>query len=146
MIRKFLKKTFNIRDGEITISFFMQLYVFLIITILLIVKPTVNALFIKGLGADNLAFGYLLIAATAIVTSYFYNQAVRRYSLRRIITVSLVFFALAFSLLGILYKVNAIGGAVLYTFYVISGIFAVLTTSQFWLLANMVFNAREAKR
>ena len=124
----------------------MQLYVFLIITILLIVKPTVNALFIKGLGADNLAFGYLLIAATAIVTSYFYNQAVRRYSLRRIIIVSLVFFALAFILLGILYKVNAIGGAVLYTFYVISGIFAVLTTSQFWLLANMVFNAREAKR
>ncbi|RXG28935.1 NTP/NDP exchange transporter [Leeuwenhoekiella palythoae] len=124
----------------------MQLYVFLIITILLIVKPTVNALFLKGLGADSLAFGYLLIAATAIVTSYFYNQAVRRYSLRRIMVSSLVFFALAFVFLAVLYKLNAIGAIALYIFYVISGIFAVLTTSQFWLLANMVFNAREAKR
>ncbi|HBO28691.1 MAG TPA: hypothetical protein DD462_02755, partial [Leeuwenhoekiella sp.] len=92
----------------------MQLYVFLIITILLIVKPTVNALFLKGLGADSLAFGYLLIAATAIVTSYFYNQAVRRYSLRRIMVSSLVFFALAFVFLAVLYKLNAIGAIALY--------------------------------
>lgn len=124
----------------------MQLYVFLIITILLIVKPIVNALFLEGLGADNLAFGYLFIAATAIITSYFYNQAVRRYSLRRIMVSSLVFFAFAFILLSVLYKMQVIGSATLYIYYVISGIFAVLTTSQFWLLANMVFNAREAKR
>ena len=124
----------------------MQLYVFLIITILLIVKPTVNALFLEGLGADNLAFGYLFIAATAIITSYFYNQAVRRYSLKRIIVFSLYFFAFAFILLSVLYKMQIIGSVTLYVYYVISGIFAVLTTSQFWLLANMVFNAREAKR
>ncbi|WP_028375510.1 Npt1/Npt2 family nucleotide transporter [Leeuwenhoekiella sp. MAR_2009_132] len=146
MIRKFLKKTFNIRDGEITISFLMQLYVFLIITILLIVKPTVNALFLKGLGADNLAFAYLLIAGIAVVTSYFYNRAVRVYSLKRIIIFSLTFFALAFIILSVLYKLKVISAATLYIYYVISGIFAVLTTSQFWLLANMVFNAREAKR
>ncbi len=124
----------------------MQLYVFLIITILLIVKPIVNALFLEGLGADNLAYGYLFIAATAIVTTYFYNQAVRRYSLRRIMVFSLLFFAIAFSVLSLLYKLGIINAAALYIFYVISGIFAVLTTSQFWLLANMVFNAREAKR
>ena len=124
----------------------MQLYVFLIITILLIVKPIVNALFLEGLGADNLAFGYLLIAGTAIATTYFYNRAVRHYSLRRIIVVSLLFFAIAFMILSMLYKLRMIDATVLYVFYVISGIFAVLTTSQFWLLANMVFNAREAKR
>ena len=104
MIKKFLKKTFNIRDGEITISFLMQLYVFLIITILLIFKPTVNALFLKGLGADNLAFAYLLIAGIAVVTSYFYNKAVRFYSLKRIIIFSLSFFAIAFIVLSVLYK------------------------------------------
>ena len=45
----------------------MQLYVFVVITVLLIVKPTVNALFVSNLGADSLPFGYLLVAVTAVV-------------------------------------------------------------------------------
>ncbi|MEH6407088.1 MAG: Npt1/Npt2 family nucleotide transporter, partial [Leeuwenhoekiella sp.] len=146
MIRTFIKKTFNIRDGEIAISFYMQLYVFLIITVLLIVKPTINALFINRLGAENLAFGFLFIAGTAIVSSYFYTQAIRRFSLKRIIVNTLAFFSLAFLILSLLLQLNWLNTGFLYVYYVISGIFAVLTTSQFWLLANMVFNAREAKR
>lgn len=124
----------------------MQLYVFLIITVLLIVKPTVNALFLNRLGANNLAFGFIFIAATAIVSSYFYNKAVRSFSLKRIIISTLIFFSTAFVFLGGLLLMGWLGSWVLYVFYVIAGIFAVLTASQFWLLANMVFNAREAKR
>tara|TARA_R110002020_G_scaffold454448_1_gene669966 strand:+ start:94211 stop:97042 length:2832 start_codon:yes stop_codon:yes gene_type:complete len=146
VIKTFLKKTFNIRDGEIAISFYMQLYVFLIITVLLIVKPTVNALFLNRLGAENLAFGFLFIAATAIISSYFYNRAVRSFSLKRIIVNTLAFFSLSFIILSVLLQIDFLTDGFLYAYYVISGIFAVLTTSQFWLLANMVFNAREAKR
>ena len=124
----------------------MQLYVFLIITVLLIVKPTVNALFLNRLGADNLAFGFLFIAATAIISSYFYNKAVLLFSLKRIIVSTLIFFASAFLLLSLLLQMGWLNEHFLYGYYVIVGIFAVLTTSQFWLLANMVFNAREAKR
>ena len=124
----------------------MQLYVFLIITVLLIVKPTVNALFLNRLGADNLAFGFIFIAATAIISSYFYSRAVKFFSLKRIIISTLIFFSTSFILLGALLLMGWLGSWLLYVFYVVAGIFAVLTASQFWLLANMVFNAREAKR
>ncbi|MGB5944435.1 MAG: Npt1/Npt2 family nucleotide transporter [Leeuwenhoekiella sp.] len=146
MIEKFLNKTFNIRDGELAISFYMQLYVFLIITVLLIVKPTINALFINKLGASSLAYAFLFIAISAILSNYFYNQAVRRFSLKRIIIATILSFALSFAILGGLLIFEDVGTVTLYIFYVIAGIFAVLTTSQFWLVANMVFNAREAKR
>ena len=37
-------------------------------------------------------------------------------------------------------------GWILYAFYIWVAIFGVITTAQFWLLANHVFDAREARR
>ena len=146
MLRNLFKKTFDIRDGEIRISFFMQLYVFLLISVLLMVKPTINALFLSQLGADHLAYAFVLVAVIAVVTSYFYNRAVKKYSLRRIATGTLVFFALGFWLLSVLMHFKAINDWILYAYYLSVALFGVLVTSQFWLMANMVYNAREAKR
>jgi|TARA_R110002020_G_scaffold474772_3_gene707159 AAA family ATP:ADP antiporter len=146
MLKTLFKKTFDIRDGEIRISFFMQLYIFLLITVLLMVKPTVNALFLSTLGAAHLPFGYVLVAIVAVVVSYFYNRGVKKYSLRKITTATLVFFSLLFAVLSILMYAGTLNDWVLYTYYLSVSIFAVLVTSQFWIIANMVYNAREAKR
>jgi len=146
LLKKFFNKTFGLRDGEIYISFLMQLYIFLIITVLLIVKPTVNALFVNNLGADSLPYGYLLVALVAVLTSIFYNRAVRAYSLLKVTIGSLVIFNLAFIALSVVLHFNSLGKGVLYFYYLSISLFAVIATSQFWILANMVFNAREAKR
>ena len=47
---------------------------------------------------------------------------------------------------GVLLRLNFMEGWVLYMFYIWVAIFAVLSASQFWILANIVFNPREAKR
>ena len=146
MIRQFLNKTFGLRDGEIFISFLMQLYIFLIITVLLIVKPTVNALFLSQLGADNLPLGYILVAIVAIITTYFYNKAAFKFPLIKLTTVSLVFFSLGFLLLCFILQYTTLTTSVLYIYYVGVSLFAVIATSQFWILANLIFNSREAKR
>ena len=146
MLKNLFKKTFDIRDGEIRISFFMQLYIFLLISVLLMVKPTINALFLSKLGADHLPYGYILVAIIAVITSYFYNKAIRSYSLKRITISTLVFFSMSFIVLGILMYNKALNEWVLYTYYLSVALFAVLVTSQFWVIANLVFNAREAKR
>ena len=146
MLKSFLNKTFGLRDGEIHISFLMQLYIFLIITVLLIVKPTVNALFLSQLGADHLPYGYLLVAITAVATSYFYNKAIRRISLIKVTIFSLVFFSLAFIILSALLHFSILNNWVLYIYYLGVSLFAVIATSQFWIIANMVYNSREAKR
>ena len=100
MLRALINKTFGIRDGEIYISFLMQLYIFTIITVLLMVKPTVNALFLSNLGADNLPYGYLLVAFVAVITTYFYNKLVKRFSLLKITSISLVIFSVSFLVLS----------------------------------------------
>ena len=141
-----MNKTFGLRDGEIHISFLMQLYIFIIITILLIVKPTVNALFLSQLGADHLPYGYILVAIIAVVTSYFYTKAIRRFSLIKVIVVTLVLFSLSFVLLSYLLYQSLLNDWMLYIYYLGVSLFAVITTSQFWILANMVYNTREAKR
>ncbi len=121
-------------------------YIFLIITVLLIIKPTVNALFLSELGVEQLPFAFLLVALTAVISSFFYYRALIRFSLHKIIETTLVgsvFILLGF---GILLKLNMVGGFLLYFFYVWVAIYAVLSASQFWVLANLVYNIREAKR
>ncbi|MCK8479864.1 Npt1/Npt2 family nucleotide transporter [Psychroserpens algicola] len=146
MLKTLINKTFGLRDGEIYISFLMQLYIFIIITVLLIVKPTINALFLSQLGADNLPYGYLLVALVAVIASYFYNKLIQKFSLKKVTAISLIFFSLAFLGLSIILQYSLLDDWVLYLYYLGVSLFAVMATSQFWVLANMVFNAREAKR
>jgi len=146
MIRKFLNKTFGIRDGEIYISFLMQIYIFLVITVLLIIKPIINALFLSELGAKQLPYGYLLVALVAIITTYFYNKWIKKFSFKKVTSISLIVFALSFIVLAIIIKTLSLSHWLLYFYYISVSLFAVITTSQFWILANLVFNTREAKR
>ena len=141
-----VKNIFDIRDGEIKISFLMQAYIFLIITTLLIVKPTVNALFLSDLGVESLPFAYLIVAFVAVLSSYFYYRALVSFQLKKIIRITLAISVILLFGLGIVLSFKLINIWLLYFFYVWAAIFAVLAASQFWALANMVFNVREAKR
>ncbi|WP_246143060.1 MFS transporter [Tenacibaculum adriaticum] len=113
---------------------------------MLIVKPTVNSLFLSQLGAKHLPYGYLLVALIAVVTSYFYNKAIRKISLLKVIIFSLTIFSIAFVTLSVLLHTSMINDWVLYIYYLGVSLFAVISTSQFWVLANMVYNSREGKR
>ena len=124
----------------------MQFYIFLIITVLLIVKPTVNALFLSKLGAEHLPYGYMLVAGVAVFTSYYYNKALRAFSLFRVTIISLIIFSLSFIALAMVLQFDVLNSWVLYVYYLGVSLFAVIATSQFWILANIVFNTREAKR
>ncbi|MDY0780609.1 Npt1/Npt2 family nucleotide transporter [Tenacibaculum sp. IB213877] len=146
MIQKLLYKAFGIRANEVSISLLMQLYIFLIITALLIVKPAVNAIFLNTLGSENLPLGYVLVAAVAVIATYFYSSITKYWSLKTVIATSLVLFSISFILLAYVGSHNQLSSFALYFYYVFVSLFAVLATSQFWVLANIVFNVREGKR
>ena len=137
---------FDIRDGEESISLMMQLYIFLIICALLIVKPTVNALFLYQLGAENLSVAFIIIAVTAVVVSFLYNKSLEKFPLRYIIRSTLGLFSLGFIIMGFIVAFNWVTPFFAYLFYTMAAMFALLATSQFWVMANVVFNVREAKR
>lgn len=150
MIKKafqdFLKKTFDIREGEVRRAVLMQLNIFLIILTLLIVKPTVTGLFLSEIGVERLPVAFLLVAVFAVIISTIYSRVLGQMPLNRIILITLLSSVILFSVFGLFLTFNIIGPWLLYAFYVWVAIFGVLTASQFWILANVVFNVREAKR
>ncbi len=141
-----IHKFFDIRDGELSVTLWMQFYIFLIICALLIVKPTVNALFLSELGADSLAVAYIITAVVAVIFSYAYNKSLEKFPLRYTIRTTLLLFSVCFIVMGIIVALGAVTPALAYLFYILVGMFALLATSQFWVMANVVFNVREAKR
>lgn len=145
-IQVFLRKTFDIRNGEVLRATLMLLNLFLIITTLLIVKPTVNGLFLSKFGVENLPYAFMLVAIAAVVVTSFYSQFVNKVALNKVIQRTLIFSVLSLLLFGFFLNLNYGNSTVLYIFYIWVSIFALVATSQFWILANIVFNAREAKR
>jgi AAA family ATP:ADP antiporter len=145
-MRQVLSKVFRARPGEWAAVLLLQLLVFLIICILLIVKPTASALFLSEFGADGLPYIFLGTAILAAIVSWVYSVALRRYSLLRVSMVSLLV------CLGILLACDLFiqsppaRPAVAATLYLWTAIFGVLAASQFWMMASFVFDLRQAKR
>jgi len=146
MIKNLFKKTLNIREGEMQIAFLMQLYIFLLITVLLLIKPTVTAVFLSDLGSESLPYGYLLVALVAVFSSYFYNWLNNKFSIKIIAISTVILFGIVFSSLSYFIRNDDLQSGLLYFYYVSISLFGVLVTSQFWVIANIVFDLREAKR
>lgn len=145
-MRKLIKKIFDIREGEGFKAFLMFSYIFLIIASLMIVKPIRNSLFLTNFGVERLPYAYVLVAVVAAFVVWIYSVVSKRvrlnYHILYTIISSIVVLLLSWLLLHMEYR----GGWFLYAFYVWVTIFGVVTSAQFWLLANYVFNAREARR
>jgi AAA family ATP:ADP antiporter len=124
----------------------MFCYIFLIISVLLIIKPTINALFLSELGAEKLSIAYVLVAITAVFSSLFYTRVLTKFELNHIIKTTLTTSIVVLVALGSLLKLGLMNTYLLFFFYIWVAIYAVLSASQFWVMANLVFNVRDAKR
>ncbi len=124
----------------------MFFYIFLLIASLLIVKPVRNSLFLTRFSAEQLPFAFLLVAIAAVLVTIIYSRFANKIRLNVLIlsTTGLIILQLLgfWFLLATAYK----AAWFIYFFYVWVAIFAVIITSQFWLFANYVFDAREARR
>ena len=145
-LRKYILKVFDIKEEELQKTLILQLNIFLLITTLLIVKPTVNSLFLLELTSEALPIGYVLTALAAIIGSYFYDKMLERYALNKIIEGTIIGSFIFLVLFGFAFNFNIAKGVLLYIPYIWVAIFGLLAASQFWILANLVYNVREAKR
>ncbi len=145
-ISRYLYKTFDLRPGEIKRALLLQLNIFLLITVILILKTSTNALFLSQIGVSQLPFVFVLIAVSATFFSFIYSRALDTRKLSSVIkgtywiTITLLIF------IGVLLRANFLVELTLYIFFIVVSLFAVLSASQFWIMVNIVFNIREAKR
>lgn len=142
----FLNKSFDIRMGEYRRVLLMQLNIFLIISTLLIIKPIVTSLFLSSFGYEYLPVAFIAIAILAIGVSAVFSKLLSRYPFQKIMTRTLLVSVIFLFVFGLLLRLNFLVQIVLFLFFVWVAIFAVVSSSQFWVLANIVFNPREAKR
>lgn len=139
-----IKAWFNIESGEGRLAALMVLYNFLLLVTLYLLKPVRDSLFLIELGPQQLPFVFILIAFTVIPISMIYSRFSSSVSLGLIINgVTLL---LAGNLILIWWLLGFDSPVIYYILYVWVGIYSVLVTSQFWLLANALFNALQAKR
>ncbi len=145
-MKQTLYKLFNIRKGEAGKVLLMFFYLFFIIATLLIIKPVRNSLFLTYLGIARLPTAYIFVAVAAVIFTNIYTVFSSRVRLDRLIYYTLGLAVVTLLCFWILLSREYRGDWFFYLLYIWVALFGVLTTSQFWLMANYVFNAREAKR
>ncbi|MBK8128190.1 MAG: hypothetical protein IPK53_04355 [bacterium] len=146
VVISFLRKLFDVRPGEEVRSALMFSYSFLLIASLTIVKPVRTSLLLTTHGPGTLPYVFLLIALITPLFVLFYNKASKRIRLNRLIAVTTLASIACLLCIWFLLYIDYAAEWFIFAFYVWVTIFGLITTTQFWLLANYVFNAREAKR
>ncbi len=140
----FLDRFIKLRAGEATTAWLMFAYSFLAMTSYNIVKPLTKSQFIDRLGADNTP--YVLLAAVFIigVVMQVYSRASRWMPGRAIVPATLGGLAGLLVAFWLLFLSGAVWVSV--AFYVFGLMFGILTISQFWTIANHIYDSRQARR
>jgi len=144
MLQRLLAPVVDVRREEATTATAMFAYSFLAMTAYNAIKPLTRSKFIEQLGADNLP--YVLLAAGFIIAilmagySWLIARLPRRWGL------PITQFGMSGVLLAFwfLFQTNAVWVSVV--FFIMALMLAVLLISQFWTLANVIYDARQAKR
>ena len=143
-MKQLLEKTINIRKGEFTITLLMFFYYYLLLVTYYFLKPARDSLFLVELGSDQLPFVFILIAIIVAPLISLYSKAGQSIKLNKLINITTIILIINLFILRWLVQLG--GSWVYYIFYIWVSIYGILSTSQFWLFANAVYNPAQAKR
>lgn len=134
----------DIRKGEGTKTLLMFLYSFITIAVLYILKPVRSALFLEELGSENLRYVYLGEGLFLLVVTWVYVQLAKRFPKKFLFIGALLFFVTNLILFWWLFRARAPYLSAF--FYIWVACFSITSVTQFWTLANDIFDPLEAKR
>jgi ATP:ADP antiporter, AAA family len=143
-LQRILSSVVELRKEETLTAIMMFAYSFLAMTAYNILKPITRSKFISNLGADNLP--YVLLAAGIIIGILMtgYAWLMSRLPERGGLPMTQAGMAAVLFLFWFLFQTNATWVSV--AFYLMALMLGVLLISQFWTLANLVYDPRQAKR
>jgi AAA family ATP:ADP antiporter len=145
LLARLLRPIVQLRDGEAVTCLLMFLYSFLAMTSYNIVKPISKSEFISSLGADQLPWVTFAMGIAIGVIMQGYTKLIALVPRRSMIPVTQVGIVVMLLLFWVLF--TFIGKDwVAVAYYIVVQILAILLISQFWTLANDVYDPRQAKR
>ena len=142
---RLIERLLNLQRGDLARGSLLLAYLFLIMASYIVARVSRDALFLDQFKAVQLPYADLAIAVLVGFVISGYMAIGRHFTLRNLLTGSLLFFALnsfVFWWLAHFYDFKWLYPVV----YVWVGIFGVLAPAQVWTLANFVLTTREAKR
>lgn len=144
MFKRFFGSIIDVRKGEVILTLLMFLYYYMLLVTYYFLKPARDSLFLVKLGASQLPVVFMITAIVVVPVVTIYSRAGRTMRLNQLINITTII--LIVNLLILRYLLQFQHAAVFYVFYTWVSIYGALVTSQFWLLANGVFDATQAKR
>ncbi len=135
---------FRINRSEGPTALLMFMYFFLVLAMYMIGKAARDAMFIGAFGALKLPYALVAQAVALSLLVAVYIKCSRRMNHYKLSMISLLSFAGSSLALWI---ANCQGNPQLvFVFYVWVGVVGAIAPMQVWTMANLIYNAREAKR
>ena len=145
LIQKVLSPVVELRREESLTALLMFSYSFLAMTAYNAIKPLTRSKFITQLGADNLP--YVLLVAGFVIGILMAGYAWLIAKLPRRWALPIVQMGMAGVLMAFWVAFGATSADwVTVAFYVMGALLGILLISQFWTVANLVYDPRQAKR
>jgi AAA family ATP:ADP antiporter len=132
------------RRGEAATAWLMFAYAFLAMSAYNIVKPVTRSQFISSLGADDLPYVQLAAGVLIGLLVYAYGRGAARVPRRWVVPVTQA--GMALILLAFWPLIRGGSAAASAAFFVFGLALGLLLISQFWTLANDLYDSRQARR
>lgn len=145
LLRRLLSPVVNFREGEAFTGVLMFLYSFLVMTAYNNIKPSAASKFIDDLGADNVPYVFLVAGLTMGFIMNYYSRAAGRVPRLWVLPGTQVLIIAMLIGFWFLFKTGQPWVSAAFFFFgrLLLGIFLI---SQFWTLANDIYDPRQAKR
>jgi AAA family ATP:ADP antiporter len=144
-LRRALSPLVTFREGEAIVGLLMFVYSFLAMTAYNNIKPSAASKFIADLGADKVPYVMLLAGLTMGFIMNYYSRALGKVPKLWVLPGTQVAIIALLVSFWFLFKTGQVWVSAAFFFFgrLILGIFLI---SQFWTLANEIYDPRQAKR
>jgi len=144
IFRKLLGTSFDVRKGESILVALMFFNYFFILLAYYLLKPTRDALFLVKVSETQLPFVYILIALFSAPFIAIYNKFSHKAKFNDVVAYATIVIIATLVLIKFLMRSEI--AIIYYFFYIWVSVLGALITTQFWIFANTVFDASQAKR
>jgi len=143
-LHKVLSKVLPVRGDETTVALLMFAYSFLAMTAYNIFKPVTKSKVIDEIGSNNLPLVLLASSLLIGLVMHLYSSAARRLPRRQVVPLTQSGIIVLLCIFWLLLRTGA--AWVTIGLYFFGHILGILLISQFWTMANEIYDARQAKR
>jgi len=150
MVDKFLnpilRRVIDAEPDDFKKIVLLQLAIFMIISVLMVLKPFGTSLMLSTYGIDIMPVAFVSIAFAAIIIHYILILLRRSFSLINAITINFISHILIITALSVAIFFNVLQGWTTVAVYVYISLFSVLTVTLFFQYCQSLLSIHEAKR